>query len=380
MPFNEQILTNKSANDQFEENEETYTNNTIKNGSERRRFREIAKNYLFGVSLKTINNNNSSKEFLKNESQASAKTETTTTTTNLSQLSNKKSTIPTCETDLSYLTNSSAKDLSKIETKTLLLSPNHTKTELKIGSSLAENIDSFQLDSEYLNQRKVLIIRDIPSRIDIDTILQAVYCGPIEKIVKVLNSENNELIKYLELHFMKNEDAELFYQYAQTGNFLINGQFLECQWGSKMINEVSVEDFGRIESLVFPPNEQVYSQHGGSTIRTGARRCLILKKNNVEPKKNHGSENNPYHLYSPNLADFDLSEVIKDFKVYGDIINITPVISRRLCISINYYDIRSAIQAKISFEKNNSNINKKYSANWVIWYGKDVNDKPCISI
>ncbi|KAL6933340.1 uncharacterized protein HGUI_02950 [Hanseniaspora guilliermondii] len=349
---------------------------TNKTGSERKRFREIAKSYIFG-------------SFTKNQSyQNEIAIQTCSNPSDKSNITNDVS-----ESDLSYLTNSSSNDLSATEVNIVQTSTNskdinandvdsNTKISLTSSSSLLSNKIELDIDSDYVNERTVLIIRDVPAKIDIDSILQAVYCGPIEKIVKVLNPEDNNLIKYLELHFIKNQDAELFLKYSKSGNFLVNGQKLKCQWGTRFINEVSKKNFSKLEDLVYPENEQVYSQHGGSTIRTGARRCLILKKTNVEPKNdtNKKTIKNPYHLYSPNLAAFNINEVIKDFKVYGDIINISPVISRRLCISINYYDIRSAILAKEAFEKMNSIINKKYSNEWVVWYGKDVNDKPCISI
>lgn len=350
---------------------------TNKMGSERRRFREMAKSYIFGSFVK----------------QAELNEAAIQTDSNVSSKSNNEIN-DTCQSDLSYLTNSSLKDLTRSEIvldqssscSNLKLndSASNTKIALTSSSSIMSNNIELDIDSDYVNERTVLIIRDIPEKIDIDSILQAVYCGPIEKIVKVLNPEDNNLIKYLELHFIKNEDAELFLKYSKTGNFLVNGQKLKCQWGTRFINEVSNANFKKLHDLVYPENEQVYSQHGGSTIRTGARRCLILKKTNVEAKVDTNKKNNniknPYHLYSPNLAQFDINEIMKDFKVYGDIINISPVISRRLCISINFYDIRSAILAKEAFEKMNSLVNKKYSDEWVVWYGKDVNDKPCIAI
>ncbi|CAI8497928.1 unnamed protein product [Hanseniaspora opuntiae] len=348
---------------------------TNKTGSERKRFREIAKSYIFG-------------SFTKNPAyQNEVAIQTGSDPSDKSNVTNG-----TCQSDLSYLTNSSLNDLSDTEVNIVQTNTSkdinatdldsNTKISLTSSSSAMSNKIELDIDSDYVNERTVLIIRDVPAKIDIDSILQAVYCGPIEKIVKVLNPEDNNLIKYLELHFIKNQDAELFLKYSKTGNFLVNGHKLKCQWGTRFINEVSKKNFSKVKDLVYPENEQVYSQHGGSTIRTGARRCLILKKTNVEPKTDTGKKNmkNPYHLYSPNLATFNINEITKDFKVYGDIINISPVISRRLCISINYYDIRSAILAKEAFEKMNSMINKKYSNEWVVWYGKDVNDKPCISI
>lgn len=344
--------------------------NTAKTGSERRRFREIAKSYFFGLNPKTLPNNINP---MKNNKPGF----TVGSPTKKNSLIEKTLYDSSCGSEFSGLINSSFHNLSKTEGYSTTL--NHSKINQKSSASLVEKLDIFGLDSEYLNQRKVLILYNIPAKTAVDSILQAVYCGPIEKVVKVVDISNKYLIKYLELHFIKNADAELFFQYAQTGNFLVNGQFLLCQWGNKKINQTSVSEFCKIESLVFPKNEQVYSQHGGSNIRTGARRCLILKKNNLEAKEEFENKNSNYHLYSPNLSSIDLDTIIEDFKLFGDIINITPVISRKSCISINYYDIRSAIQAKTAFEIIDSKINKKYSAEWVVWYGKDVNDKPCIA-
>ncbi|XBW35833.1 hypothetical protein QEN19_001406 [Hanseniaspora menglaensis] len=341
-----------------------------KTGSERRRFREFAKNYFFGATITSVKSPN---KFDISKIISNSKN-------SIFVLENQCSLNLECNQQNEIISNennqSGHKDLTKFVT---LISPSDlSNLELNSSAKIIENTSSFDIESEYFCKRKVLVIRNIPMQINIDSILQAVCCGPIEKVVQIFSNESNKFIKYLELHFIKNEHAELFYQYAKTGNFLINGQFLNCQWGNKLINEMSIKNFELINKLVFPENEQVYSQHGGSTIRTGARRCLILKKNCVEPKKYYSNNLNFYHLYSPNLADFSFKEIIADFKVFGEIINVTPVVSRKLCISINYYDIRSAIYAKSSFENPFSKTYKKYASDWVIWYGKEVNDKPCI--
>ena len=352
---------------------------TNKTGSGRRRFREMAKSYIFGGFAKNqLYENDIAIQTLSNTSSKS-----------------KNSINDTCHSNLSYLTNTSSKDLSQCEIYkhqkssiseniNINESESNTKISLNAPSSFVSDDIELDIDSDYVNVRTVVIIKNIPQNIDIDSILQAVYCGPIENVVKVFSPENNKLIKYLELHFFKNKDADLFLKYSKTGNFLVSGQKLKCQWGSRIINETSCASFQKLKDIVYPENEQVYSQHGGSTIRTGARRCLILKKTSLETKVKASQINNniknPYHLYSPNLAIFDINEIINDFKEFGDIINISPVISRRLCVSINFYNIRSAILAKEAFENMNSIVNKKYSDEWVLWYGKDVNDKPCIAI
>lgn len=345
--------------------------NTAKTGSERRRFREIAKSYFFGYNPKTSPHNNNNR-IVKNQTGFTVSSPAKKALLNDNTLYNTFS-----RSGISGVFNSSYPELPKTEDFSTTI--NNSKANQESSASLVEKLDIFGLDSEYLNQRKVLMLYNIPHKTSVDSILQAVYCGPIEKVVKVVNNNSNHLLKYLELHFIKNKDAELFYQYAQTGNFLVNGQFLLCEWGNKKVNQSSVAEFCKIERFVFPKNEQVYSQHGGSNIRTGARRCLILKKNNPEPKADYEYKSNNYHLYSPNLISLDLNAIFEDFTVFGEIINITPVISRKTCIAINYYDIRSAIKAKTAFELNDSNINKKYSTDWVVWYGKEVNDKPCIA-
>jgi hypothetical protein len=60
-------------------------------------------------------------------------------------------------------------------------------------------------------------------------------------------------------------------------------------------------------------------------------------------------------------------------------LEITPVISKKLCLAIHFYDTVSAINAKKEFDGKTTEIYEKYK-DWTLWYGKDLCDTPCLNV
>ncbi|KAH3902331.1 uncharacterized protein SCODWIG_00288 [Saccharomycodes ludwigii] len=235
----------------------------------------------------------------------------------------------------------------------------------------------FQNEQKFLRTRRGLVFKNLPKNTGIISILNQIRVGPIEKIVKINEANNTNEIKLLEIHFMEHNDAEKFYKYIQTGQFLVNGICLTATWIQPNINTISNQAFALIHDKVYPENEKCYSQHGGSTFGTGARRCLILKKHAIrKPKSLANHYPSPLSNYSP----LNVSEIFNDFSIFGDIVDITPVVSRKLCICINFFDVRSAIQAKASYEQVSSKLYRKYYREWTMWYGKDIADRACLQV
>ena len=363
---------------------------SLDGGSERRRFRTIAKSYLFGHKKGQIRDLNAFHEqFYANE--APEPKFSSNYDTSIFLLERKSSALvdqvadqvvacclsPTVSIDESedypmkeWLSKSTNQDFSTF-------SGSKAISEKQLFSSS----DCAKQRTEFLNTRKVVILENIPAITDVDSILNQVYCGPIEKIVKTTFEKDTSQIKELELFFVEHEDAEKFMHFASSNLFLINGVHPNCIWANSTINKAANDSFQKIKHYVYPKNEQVYSQHGSSSIRTGARRCLILKKQAMkEPSISNYDHKNPYLLYSSVLEPFDVNQLIKDFQKFGEIINVTPVVSRKMCVSINFSDIRNAIDAKVSFDTKGTLLNSKYHNDWALWYGKDIADKPAFSV
>lgn len=251
-------------------------------------------------------------------------------------------------------------------------SGNQTKSENVIVDSDEDEIMDPELDA-----RRVAIFRNLPDGTGLQSILTQVQGGPLEKIVKLESQDGKTLVKSLELHFINHQDAKNFITYGRTRLFKINGQHLQPEWASKKVNDFSNQRIQLIYEQIYPKNEKIYSHHGTASIGTGARRCLILKKN-VMKKSKSGSR----HYPSPksHLSPLNVDEIKADFGKFGEIVDITPMISRKLCISVNFYDVRSAILAKESYEYPNSYLNSKYHSDWTMWYGRDITDKPCAQL
>lgn len=200
---------------------------------------------------------------------------------------------------------------------------------------------------------KDLILTGFPINVGINMILDSISGGPLETVYpEVTEKGKDTIITSVYVCFLKSQDAQEFYVYSQTGLFRICQNAIKAQWLNQ--NYIHSPISGVIEDEV----------------EKGASRCLVLKKVDrfITTKKSR-----------PELCNLNIQELHDDFSQFGQIAEITPAISRKLCVSIHYFDIRSAIFAKDEQELTGSEINLKYS-DWKIWYGKDPTDRPCLKI
>lgn len=211
------------------------------------------------------------------------------------------------------------------------------------------------------NHNRALILKNFSVNTSTDSIISQITCGPLEK----LNYRHHPANPTLEIHFVLSEGARKFYNYCTTTGFVVvDGKRLEVEWANESNTEDTTGSMG-VPKYLF--NEIV---HGS------ARRVLICLK--IVPHKplNHLSltdfPNPELHL----SKDFDIDLIKHDFSKYGEIVEFGAVISRKLCFSIHFTDIRSAILAKTDLENKDSMMNAKYH-DWFFWYGKDPTDKPC---
>ncbi|KAK6458576.1 uncharacterized protein RJT20DRAFT_4168 [Scheffersomyces xylosifermentans] len=213
--------------------------------------------------------------------------------------------------------------------------------------------------------QRVVVISGIPNSAEVNGVLSQVYGGPLERLVFHENGGSHTL----ELYFLFPDHAKRFMAYATcTRLFIVNGVPLTVEWASKS----NTEDLDSFHPLVPKPLLQDVVHHG-------SRRCLIFSKVIAgkkirEPNKMFYPE--PTTHFSKNL---NISEIKNDFSKFGAILDICPVISRKLCFSLQYADIRSAILAKMEVELDGSTINMKYGG-WYVWFGRDITDRPCYCV
>ncbi|CCE62762.1 hypothetical protein TPHA_0D01210 [Tetrapisispora phaffii CBS 4417] len=210
------------------------------------------------------------------------------------------------------------------------------------------------LDSS-INPTRVIYIRDIPSNVSMKSIISQIYGGPLESLKLIKHDESRSRNQDMELVFLKKADATNFLRYSRTHLFHINGKRLYSEPGSNnnLLNSNKAFD---------------------STINNNISRTLIMKRYNKTTEKQE-------QVSKEFLIDyFDIEEVRKDFFQFGNIVDITPIVSRKVCLSISYYNIKAAMDAMKAYDDPYSEFHKKYSEEWVVWYGKDVTDRSCVEI
>lgn len=207
---------------------------------------------------------------------------------------------------------------------------------------------------------KAIVLGNIPKRTGIASILAQIHAGPLENII--VHTDDEQALKKIELDFLTHEAAYSFMKYGRTNMFKINGQHLTPEWGKSS------------EHKTKKGNE--WDDQQSSSDDQDFCRSLIMKKYINCTKRTKYSE---AYKKSP-LEPLNLSEIKQDFGTFGEILEITPVVSRKLCISINFFNMESAMKAMKEYENPNSDLHKAYFNNWAIWYGKDITDRPCIAL
>lgn len=209
--------------------------------------------------------------------------------------------------------------------------------------------------------RRSILLRKIPSNTAIGNVVSQIRGGALEKIVYHKTSDPS-----LEAHFLSASKAASFLKYAtETGLFMVNGTRLAVTWAGVSREEASPH----LPTFIV---EEVDYFH--------ASRLLVLSQP-VEGKVPKDCRNKKvYPVPEENFSsDFDAESVKWDFHKFGTIVEIMPVISKKLSVSIQFSDIRSAILAKKAFDKNDSAFSHRY-ANWTLKYARDPSNKPCYAV
>ncbi|RLV91550.1 Sporulation-specific protein 2 [Spathaspora sp. JA1] len=209
-----------------------------------------------------------------------------------------------------------------------------------------------------VNRKRIVVLTNIDATMGINSILQQVCGGPLEKVIQLNNG-------HVELYFIFPEHAIQFYTYGKaTGLLMVNGQRLRVEWWMNE-NENENENY----------HPTISKQLLSDIIQFKCRRCLVLTKEVTGKSCRTGSDKlfypDPKIHYS---QDLNIEQVRNDFGKYGIILDIGSVISRKLCFSIFYSNIRSAIYAKKEMELEGSELNEKYKG-WDIGYGTDITDR-----
>ncbi|KAG7885770.1 hypothetical protein KL938_000802 [Ogataea parapolymorpha] len=244
-----------------------------------------------------------------------------------------------------------------------------------------------------MRESRVVMLSNIHRNTSLTSIMSQIYGGPLEKVLLLdksslkekqydLGNQINWDETLLHLYFQREEDALKFMNFASTGMFVVNGYHLHPSWIPRS-GIVNTEDY-----LCYHEKDSLQSLEmmGGSE---SARRVLVLKKpvlaksklnSHITSEKKRPSYPDPILNYSP---DFDLNAIRTDFSQFGPIVEILPVVSRKLCFAVQYFDVQAAVAAKHAIQAKGSVSDNQMSVkykDWYIWYGRDPADKAALFV
>lgn len=288
----------------------------------------------------------------------------------------------TLSNGLVQLSSKQGTDVSKILSGSP--SKNYNEDGTVVGADSVPQVENKYVENPVqLRGRRVLLLKNISPFVGIKSVISQVCGGPLQKIV--VQSQGQEYTKLeasqryspysrqhlsIELWFLRPDDALAFYHYTRSGLFLINGFHHYLDWSPQHIPLNSSTATG--ETVYHDPVpsdiEELMSKHE-------ATRCLVIKKYIRK------SRTQARHYPSPldHFSALDIASIKKHFGEFGDIVEITPMVSKKLCLSIHYFDVEAAIMAKELFETPGDELNCQYK-DWNIFYGKDPTDKPTIEV
>lgn len=223
-----------------------------------------------------------------------------------------------------------------------------------------ESLASWKSDIPKDAAKRVLVILGIPKSTAVCGMVAQVCGGPLER-VNFFRSRGAA-----ELYFMFPEHARKFFEYGTRTNFFcVNGHTLTVEWA----NRHNTDDLDTFH----PPLSTSLMRE---VVDWGARRCLVFSKA-VPSKPSKGVLSLHYPLPKIHYSrDLDIEKVRKHMLVFGEIVDIGAVILRKLCFSVHFADVRSAIVAKKQCETAGTMLHDAYYG-WTLWYGKDPTDLPC---
>lgn len=222
--------------------------------------------------------------------------------------------------------------------------------------------------------RRLVCLSGIPKGSSLAAVVSFVRGGPLERISNFIpripdfqehlkNRSFPDLQLYVE--FLTHKDACQFLIYVNRTSLLkVTGQSIRAHWAK--------ESTRFKEKPIDPRVENEVKRHGAS-------RVIILSHHIPGKTPVDRALRQKYPNPVENFSSFNCNALKVDFGQFGEIVEVLPVISPKVSVSIQFADIRSAILVMNTVTKQNTVLNAKYSL-WKVKYARDVTNKPCYSI
>ncbi|KAH3684393.1 hypothetical protein WICPIJ_004633 [Wickerhamomyces pijperi] len=236
--------------------------------------------------------------------------------------------------------------------------------------------------------RRVVRFKNFPFNVSIKAVVAQLCGGPLEKVEVVTKAnisyspsfESGKMPLrncFLDVWFLNSDDARKFMEFTRTGLFLVNGNNFQPEWAPTHIQNQQRIDYSDINSIryTYPFHEATPTDISEEMIINQARRCIIMKK--YISKKGNKSVKSHYPDALDNFSRINFEAMKKDFLQFGAVLEFYPVVSKKLCFIVHFFEVQSAIEAKRCFDDELSDFHEKWRG-WTIWYGTDPSEKPCI--
>lgn len=209
----------------------------------------------------------------------------------------------------------------------------------------------------WVNEQRYVVMSDFPADASLADLLSRVRGGKLERVVLGKHPE-----PYLELYFLDYKSANAFSRFAASGLFIINGK--KPLIGRK-VPEKRVEP---VQDLVRVAAE-----------RMNASRVLRLQSPVEVPAISSKAQERFPRPRQWFVKTFDMEDIRKDLSQYGTIVEIKPIISQGIAVSVHFTSISELLLALRSLGIYDSLHWHKYKE-WSISFSPDPADTPCFSV
>lgn len=170
------------------------------------------------------------------------------------------------------------------------------------------------------------------------------------------------------LHFLLPLEASSFLSFVNNSSLVeFRGKRLLAQWA----NQDQAKNLRDLE--LAPHISEEINRHSASRV------VILSCYNHAKAPSDRALKLSYPHPRENFHTSFNCNALKVDFGQFGQIIDVTPVISPKLSVSIQFADIRSAILVMHTFNSRNSVLRSKYAI-WSAKYARDVTNKPCFNV
>lgn len=209
--------------------------------------------------------------------------------------------------------------------------------------------------------RRIVSLSGMTPSTSLAAVVGAVCGGALEKVTHSPETQR------VDVHFLRALDADNFVRYATLALFTgVNGTVLRVAWAPN--SRGLKTGHSPVPRYI---TEEVESYHASRTITLS--RSVVKTPSKVAAKRRYPDALENF------TATFNVDALRWDFAQFGVIIEVTPMVSSKLSVSVQFADIRSAVLAMHTLRQRGSLMHLKY-ARWTSKFVRDATQRPCLCV